>query len=166
MGGAGGGGGSRGGAGAADLGEEEVDDALVAGEENVHALALVALASARPLHLALLAVHDLVAIIPGMARPRVEHLLAHCVAARQRLRAPAESLGVDIAWRGEEVVMCASGMGLDAVGLRLVAPIGIELLPHAVASLHSRPLSAQRRSTVGRGACVWGGGLGARLGLQ
>ena len=67
-----------------------VDVALVAGEEHAHALALVA-ASAGPRHLALLAVHELVAVQNDLARPRVEHLLAQRVAARQRLRARAES---------------------------------------------------------------------------
>ena len=47
--------------------------------------------------------------------------------------------------------MCASGMGLDAVGLRLVAPIGIEPLPHAVASLQPPALSAsQEHDGAGR----------------
>ena len=54
-----------------------------------------------PRHLALPAVHELVAVGKGLARPREEHLLAHLVAARQRLRAArAGSLGVDVASRG------------------------------------------------------------------
>ena len=63
---------------AADLGEETVDAVLISGEENHHALAL-ALANSDPLRLAQLAVHDLVAIVPGLALPRVAHLIAHTV---------------------------------------------------------------------------------------
>eukprot|EP00964_Phaeocystis_antarctica_P083625 scaffold52613_cov55-Phaeocystis_antarctica.AAC.2 len=82
-----------GGAEAADLGKEAVvaGTVLVAGESHEHALALGLLASSGPRHLALLAVHDLVAVLQGLARNREEHLVAHRVAARQRLRAGAES---------------------------------------------------------------------------
>ena len=70
---------------AADRGDEAVDVGLVAGEEHVHALVPV-ITTAGPHHLALLAVHELVAVGKGMVRPRVEHLVANLVAARQRLR--------------------------------------------------------------------------------
>ena len=59
---------------------------VVAGEEHRHALALVGLESGGPHHLALLAVHELVAVGKGLARPREEDLLAYRVAARQRRR--------------------------------------------------------------------------------
>ena len=101
------GGGSGGGAEAADLGEAALDVALVAGEEHLHALALVRLGSGGPRHLALLAVHELVAVRKGVARPRVEDLLAHLVAARQRLRARVVCLGIDVARRG-----CTGGGGV------------------------------------------------------
>eukprot|EP00964_Phaeocystis_antarctica_P112756 scaffold76866_cov56-Phaeocystis_antarctica.AAC.7 len=91
VGGAGGGWQREGGAEAADLGEEAVDVALVAGEKDVHARVLF-LASAGPRHLAPLAVHQCRAIVQGLARPRVEHLLAHLVAARQRRRRIAAHL--------------------------------------------------------------------------
>ena len=80
---------------AGDRGEEEVDTALVAGEEqwHAHALTLDALESGGPLHLALLAVHELVAARSGLARPREEHLLAHLVAARQRRRGESLTAG-------------------------------------------------------------------------
>ena len=76
----------RRGAEAADLGEVAFDEALVAGEAHDHMLARLAhvecLAySAGPRHLALLAVDELVAVGKGLALPRVEHLLAHLVAA-------------------------------------------------------------------------------------
>ena len=124
--------GSVGGGEAADRGEEAVDVALVAGEEHAHALT-TSPCWPRPHHLALLAVHDLVAAKHGHALPRVEHLLAHRVAARQRLRARAGCLGIDVARRG-----CTGGGGgpqgmrEDAVGLRRLAPIRVESLPRAV----------------------------------
>ena len=66
--------------------------ALVAREAHSHALALVGLPSNGPHHLALLAVHDLVAVGKGVARPRVEDLVAHLVTARQRRRRVAAHL--------------------------------------------------------------------------
>ena len=71
-------------AAAADLVEVAVYLALVAGEAHSHALALVALASRGPHHLALLAVLEPVAALEGVARSCVVDLLAHRVAARQR----------------------------------------------------------------------------------
>ena len=50
-----------GGAEAADRGEVEFEQALVAREAHLHALAFVGLDSGGPRHLALLAVYDLVA---------------------------------------------------------------------------------------------------------
>ena len=50
-----------GGAEAADRGEVEIEQALVAREAHLHALAFVGLDSGGPRHLALLAVYDLVA---------------------------------------------------------------------------------------------------------
>ena len=82
------GGGSGGGAEAADLGEPAFDAALVAGEEH-RDVRVQFVASGRPHHLALPAVHELVAVGKGLAPPREEHLLAHRVPARQRLRARA-----------------------------------------------------------------------------
>ena len=63
-------------AAAAHVVEEADYRALVAGEEHGHALALVALGSRGPHHLALLAVLDLVAILEGLTRPRVVDLLS------------------------------------------------------------------------------------------
>ena len=83
---------------AADLSEAAADVALVAGEEHAHALALglhpaaSAIKRAGPHHLALLAVHELVAARKGIVRPRVEDLLAHLVAVRQRRRRVAAHL--------------------------------------------------------------------------
>ena len=111
--------GSGGGA-AVDLGGPAADVALVAWEEHAYALAtiaigrdapppccqsqvdaLVVLEFGGPNHLALLAKYEHVAATKGLAIPREEHLLAHLVAARQRLRAArAGSLGVDVASRG------------------------------------------------------------------
>ena len=111
---------SGGGAEAADLGGPAADVALVAWEEHAYALAtiaigrdapppccqshvdaLVVLEFGGPNHLALLAEYEPVAAPKGLAIPREEHLLAHLVAARQRLRAArAGSLGVDVASRG------------------------------------------------------------------
>ena len=72
-------------AAAADRVEEDLDyRALVAGEEHGHALALVALGSRGPHHLALLAVLELVAILEAVTRPREVDLLSYRVAARQR----------------------------------------------------------------------------------
>ena len=73
-------------AAAADLVEVAAGRALVAGEEHAHALALVALAGEGPHHLALLAVHDPVAVLEGLTRPREVDLLSYRVAARQRRR--------------------------------------------------------------------------------
>eukprot|EP00964_Phaeocystis_antarctica_P060571 scaffold36118_cov61-Phaeocystis_antarctica.AAC.2 len=73
---------SGGGAGAADPGEEHTEVGRVAWEVHDH----VPLARGRPRHLALLAVHEPVAARKGKARPHVEHLLAHLVAARERRR--------------------------------------------------------------------------------
>ena len=89
-----GGGGGGGGVEAADLGEEAVDPALVAGEEHLHARALVALEGGGPHHLAPLAVHELVvprvwAVVKGLARPLVVHLVSHLVPARERRRLAA-----------------------------------------------------------------------------
>ena len=78
------GGGYGGGAEAAYIGEEALDAARVAGEAHRHALALVCLNSGGPHHLALLAVHELVAVRNGVACPREEDLVADLVAARQR----------------------------------------------------------------------------------
>ena len=75
--------GSGGGAAAADLGDEAVDAALVAGEAHRHHREHVI--AGRPRHLALLAVYELVAVDPGVARPREEDLISHLVAARQRV---------------------------------------------------------------------------------
>ena len=106
-----------GGAEAADRVEEATDDARVAGEDHLHTLALVLLAIAGPRHLALLSPHDLVAVWIGLARPHEEHLLAHRVAARQRLRA-RENLGVDVA---RFIGACVRGGGPQAcVPLELV----------------------------------------------
>ena len=73
--------GSGGGAEAADLGEDAVDAALVAGEQHRQARALLlVLACAGPHHLALLALHELVScafVLKRPARPRVEQLLPH-----------------------------------------------------------------------------------------
>ena len=67
---------------AADLGDEALDVVLVAGETHRHAVALVRLEISGPRrHLALLAVYELVAVRKGMARPREEDLVAHCVDA-------------------------------------------------------------------------------------
>ena len=87
--------GGGGGAEAADSGEVAFDVGFVAGEERAHALAPVRHVSGGPHHLALLAVHELVAFRNGLASPRVEHLLAHLVAARQRRRRTAAHLRVD-----------------------------------------------------------------------
>ena len=73
--------GSEGGAEAADLGEEAVGAERVSREENHHTLAC-ALANSGPLYLALLAVHELVAIVPGPVLPQIEHPLINRVAAR------------------------------------------------------------------------------------
>ena len=58
---------------------QEADNrALVAGEEHSHALALVALASRGPHHLALLAVLEPVAILEGLTLTReVDHEVDH-----------------------------------------------------------------------------------------
>jgi hypothetical protein len=72
---------------AADRGEVAIEPGLVAEKENLHAVALLRRKSSGPSHLALLAVHELVAGLDDrLARPRVGHLLAHLVAARQRWR--------------------------------------------------------------------------------
>ena len=71
-------------AAAADLVEVAVGRALVAGEAHRHALALDALGSGGPHHLALLAVHDLVAALEGLTPPREVDLLSNRVAAWQR----------------------------------------------------------------------------------
>ena len=94
-----------------DLGEEAVDAALVAVVEHIHALVLV-LTTAGPCHLALQAVHDLAAAGKSFVRPRVKHLLAQRVAARQRLRARAESKRSleYVVWRVEARVEAESAM--------------------------------------------------------
>ena len=83
---------------AADLSEEAVGPrSVAAGEVHCHALALwvAYVHTVCPAgHLALPATHDLVPTLTvrkGSARPHPEHLLAQRVAARQRLRARAES---------------------------------------------------------------------------
>ena len=68
----------------ADLVEVAFDRVLVAGEAHFHALSLAALAGGGPHHLALLAVHDPVAVLEGLTRPREVDLLSYRVAARQR----------------------------------------------------------------------------------
>ena len=76
---------ARGGGAAADLvevPEVAADRALVAGEAHSHALD----AGGGPHHLALLAVHDPVAVLEGLTRPREVDLLSYRVAARQRRR--------------------------------------------------------------------------------
>ena len=88
------GGDGGGGVEAADLGEEQVVEELVAREEHLHALALVALAGGGPHHLAPLAVHELVvprvrAVVKGLAGPLVVHLVSHLVPARERRRLAA-----------------------------------------------------------------------------
>ena len=78
---------------AADRGEVAIEPGLVAEKENLHAVALLRRKSSGPSHLALLAVHELVAGLDDrLARPRVGHLLAHLVAARQRRRRIAAHL--------------------------------------------------------------------------
>ena len=72
-------------AAAADLVEEAVYLDLVAGEAHLHVLALVVYFARRGArHLALLAVHEPVAILEGLTRPREVDLLSYRVAARQR----------------------------------------------------------------------------------
>ena len=66
----------------ADLAEPAVGHALVAGKEHSHAVALVALASRGPRHLALLAVLEPVAALEGAALPREVDLLSCRIAAR------------------------------------------------------------------------------------
>ena len=62
----------------------QFDHALVAGEEHGHALAPKALERRWSHHLALLAVHEPVAALVGITRPRVVDLLSYRVAAWQR----------------------------------------------------------------------------------
>ena len=66
---------ASGGAEVANLVGVQLNAAIVAGEEHQQAL-LPVLGSDGPRHLALLVVHELVAVVPGKARPREEHLLA------------------------------------------------------------------------------------------
>ena len=74
----------RGGSLTADLVEAAAGRALVAGEAHGHAFALVALERRWPHHLALLAVHKLVAALQGLTPPREVDLLSNRVAAWQR----------------------------------------------------------------------------------
>ena len=67
---------------AADLGgNAETDAALVAREEHRQ----VRVPNQNPSHLALLAVHEFVAVGKGLALTHIEHLLIHLVAAQQCL---------------------------------------------------------------------------------
>ena len=91
-------------AAAAHVIEVAVYLALVAGEAHSHALALLALASRGPHHLALLAVLEPVASLDGLTRPRKVDLLAHRVAARQRRRRLAAYLCAHTA-----LVVCVAG---------------------------------------------------------
>ena len=117
----------------ADLVEVAADRALVAGEAHRHALALVAL-SGGPRHLALLTVHELLAARKGLARPRVEHLLAHRVATRQRRRCIAAHLRTSTSRR--------------RVGLRRQPALALPQKPLARTSTPS----ALRRWALGYGA--------------
>ena len=71
-------------AAAADLIEGAAVREFVAEEDYVHTLALEALASRGPHHLALLAVLEPVAPLEGLTRPREVDLLSYRVATRQR----------------------------------------------------------------------------------
>ena len=72
---------------AADHAEVQRKAALVAGEEHTYAIALNAPERGGTRHLALPAVHELVALLKAVAAagPRIEYLISHLVAARQRL---------------------------------------------------------------------------------
>ena len=70
------------GGGGADRVEGALDRVRVAGEAHGHALA--PLERRWPHHLALLAVHEPVAALEGLTRPREVDLLSYHVAARQR----------------------------------------------------------------------------------
>ena len=152
-----GGGGSGSGAEAADRGEEAVDTAgFVAGEEHLH-VRVPFLAISGPRHLALPAVHELVAAGKGLARPRVEHLLAHRIAARQRLRPRAESLGVGVARGGCQGRWLASGMRVYAAGLRRVAPIGVKSQRLRLQPPRGQPpMIRSQRVSVWREPCACG----------
>lgn len=80
--------GSGGGAEAADLGESETDVALVTREAHRHVRGKGRnqLRGQNSNHLALLAVHDLVAIGKGLALPHIEHQITDLVAVRLRRR--------------------------------------------------------------------------------